>query len=60
MDNVTPIRNPVTATIDVDKDTAGLLLELVSKAAVTGPQARLLADLYDQAVAAVKFLAHEA
>jgi len=42
--------------IGLTRDTAPLFLELVSKAAVAGPQAHLLADLYAQALAAVKMI----
>ena len=35
-------------TITLDKHTAPLMLELVSKAAVAGPQAHLLAKVYAQ------------
>ena len=46
-------------TITVDAETAPLLLELCSKAAVAGPQARLLADLYAQAETAARAIADE-
>jgi hypothetical protein len=36
-----------TATITVDQKQAAMLLELVSKGAVSGAQARSYADLYD-------------
>ena len=46
-------------SIKVTKDTAPMLLELVSKSAVSGVQAHLLAELYTQASAAVRTLENE-
>lgn len=61
MSEVTPIKKSrVTRSITVTDQTAPLLLELVTKAAVTGPQARLLADLYEQVETVAGDLANEA
>ena len=45
-----------TATILVTDKTAPLLLELVTRAAVTGPQAGLLAELYTRVSVAAKLV----
>lgn len=59
-DKVVAISKPTAyATINVNVETAPLLLELCAKAAVQGAQARLLADLYDQAERAHRLLVIE-
>lgn len=46
--------------LKVTVDTAPLLLEMVTKAAVSGPQAHLLAELYAQVSTAARSLANAA
>lgn len=45
--------------VRLNKDTAQMLMELLTKAAVTGPAAKHLADLYSQTEDAVAELSNE-
>lgn len=49
----------VTYGLELSKTEAAMLLELLSKAAVIGTSARVLAGLYDKAVAAVEYFSKE-
>lgn len=53
---VSRLNTPARQSINVTVESAPMLLELCEKAAVTGAQAHLLADLYAQAKAAVEKL----
>ena len=56
---VTKIHRKGEFAIRVTTETAAMLLELVSKSAVSGVQAHLLAELYAQANLAVRALENE-
>ena len=63
MDKVTrisPEPDANEAFITLTRETAPILLELLTKAAISGPQAHLLADLYRQSRAAADSFGHEA